>query len=628
MKLMEAFISNVFVKIYLISQIVTRFILSIYALFYKQINPSELPGIFVSGIANDLVSLSYALPCMLLISIIFDIILKNCARLLLFVRIFGCFALWLAMLSNLLSELVFWDEFGTRYNFIAVDYLIYTTEIIGTLKESLPYKEIISIIFVTSLVICAFSFRRLLNNSTSNLTKLYLAIISALLSYSSFCFYSPEKISLSNNVYAQEIARNGPYEFVSAFYNNGLDYFKFYPNIDSKEALDSVRSLIKQDNQEFVNDSSIERITTTNARPSKYNIVLIVVESLSAEYLTDFGSPDNITPYLDSIKKDSLFFTNLYATGTRTVRGLEALTLGTPPLPGSSIIRRPANSNLFNISTVFKHHGYDSNFMFGGFSYFDNLENYFSNNGYKVTDRNNLSKDEITFANIWGVADEDLFKKSLEINDESYNKHTPFFSLIMTTSNHRPYTFPENRIDLPSGGGRRAAVKYTDYAIGKFIEDAKKRGWFDNTIFIITADHCASSAGKTKLPIEKYHIPLLIYAPKILKPNVIDSLASQIDILPTIFGLLNFSYNSKFMGRDILKSPAGRAFISTYQSLGYMKNDHLVILHPKSTPQLYKLNGSDKEQITKDDNNEYLIKEAIGFYQTSYELFYNGKMKE
>lgn len=628
MKLIEAFISNTFVKIYLACQIVTRLVISVYALFYQQIHIAELPGIFASGMMNDFVSLSYALPFVLLISIIFGIILKKYDRLLLFVRILGCFALLLSMISNLLSELVFWDEFGTRYNFIAVDYLIYTHEIIGTLKESLPYKEIIAVISLISLVICAFSFRKLLNHKMTNLSKFFLSISSIIIAYSSFCFYSSDKILLSDNFYAQEIGRNGPYEFVAAFYNNGLDYFKFYQSINSKESLDSVRALIKQDNQEFVDDFSIERITKTNDPAKKYNIILVVVESLSAEYLTDLGSKDNITPYLDSIKKDSIFFTKLYATGTRTVRGLEALTLGNPPLPGSSIIRRPENSNLFNIATIFKNYGYDRNFIFGGFSYFDNLENYFSHNGYKVTDRNHLSKDEITFSNIWGVADEDIFKKSLEINDASYNKRTPFFSLIMTTSNHRPYTFPENRIDLPSGGGRSAAVKYTDYAIGKFIEDAKTKPWFDNTIFIITADHCASSAGKTKLPIEKYHIPLLIYAPKILKPNVIDDLSSQIDILPTIFGLLNFNYHSKFMGKDILNFPSNRAFISTYQSLGYMKDDHLVILHPKSTPQLYKLYGTDKKQITKDDNNEYLIKEAIGFYQTSYELFYDGRMKE
>jgi phosphoglycerol transferase MdoB-like AlkP superfamily enzyme len=281
---------------------------------------------------------------------------------------------------------------------------------------------------------------------------------------------------------------------------------------------------------------------------------------------------------------------------------------------------------LFNIGTVFKREGYDINFIFGGYSYFDNLQNYFSGNGYNILDRNHLGAGEISFANIWGVADEDILIKSLELADQSYKEGKPFFSLIMTTSNHRPYTFPEGRIDLPSGGGRNAAVKYTDYAIAHFLNLAKTHPWFDNTIFVITADHCASSAGKTDLPINKYHIPLLIYAPKLLKPQIIDSLASQIDIAPTVFGILDFSYDSKFFGQDVLQSPPNRAFISTYQLLGFMKNDYLVILSPNSLPKSYKLEGSKRTETNNPPAN--IVEEAISFYQTAYDLYIQGKMAE
>lgn len=627
MKLINCFLQNAFVRIYIISQIITRFILSAYGIANKQIIISDLPTLFFIGTINDIVSLAYILPTILLISIIFSFLFNrypNCLRL---IRVLGCFIILLIMVCNIVSELSFWDEFGTRYNFIAVDYLIYTQEIIGTLKESLPLTEIICGIFLLSLIICRLCIRILLSKETDNISKLYLSIISTIIAYGAFSVYSPDKILLSNNVYVQELGRNGPYEFVSAFYNNSLDYYRFYQSIESKEALGTVRSLIGQDNQTFIDNTSISRSTKASGRERKYNIVMIVVESLSAEYLSDFGNKYNITPNLDRLAKDSLFFSKIYATGTRTVRGLEALTLGNPPLPGSSIIRRPNNSRLFNIGTVFANHGYQNNFIFGGFSYFDNLENYFSHNGYNVIDRKNLSKDEISFANIWGVADEDIFNKALEVNDKASVNHTPFFSMIMTTSNHRPYTFPDNRIDLPSGGGRHAAVKYTDYAIGKFIDDARKKPWFKDTIFIITADHCASSAGKTHLPVEKYHIPLLIYAPEIIKPSMIDNIASQIDILPTIFGLLNFSYESKFMGRDIINSPSNKAFISTYQLLGYLKEDNLVILHPRAKPSLYKINQGSKELIIEPDTSgNEMIKEAISFYQTSYELFTSGKM--
>jgi phosphoglycerol transferase MdoB-like AlkP superfamily enzyme len=507
----------------------------------------------------------------------------------------------------------FWDEFGTRYNFIAVDYLIYTHEIIGTLKESLPITQIALILLIISAGL-AWLVDKIIPKE-KNPVSLWMVGLSSIPIAIAFYFHDSE-FQFIQNSYSKELAKNGPYEFFSAFRHNALDYDKFYKTIDRKEAIEIVRSQILQKNQEFTSDNVITRVTNNNHNQSKHNIVMIVIESMSAEYLGIFGNRDNITPNLDRICKDGMLFTNFYATGTRTVRGLEAVTTGIPPIPGSSIIRRKDNNDLFNLASVLKKNGYNTNFVYGGFSYFDNLENYFGGNGYKITDRGSLKSEEISFSNIWGVADEDILTKALDIEDGS----KPFFTLIMTTSNHRPYTFPDNRIDLPSGDGRNAAVKYTDYAIGKFLEDAKKKPWFENTIFVILADHCASSAGKTRLPVEKYHIPLVIYAPKIIASKEVSNLSSQIDLPPTILGLLGIDYESKFIGTDILNFPSNRAFISTYQLLGYLKNGKLVILSPLERVNTYSSSG----EMIRDENLE---KEAISFYQISNWLFFSGQMK-
>ncbi|MFZ2906413.1 MAG: sulfatase-like hydrolase/transferase, partial [Cyclobacteriaceae bacterium] len=189
-----------------------------------------------------------------------------------------------------------------------------------------------------------------------------------------------------------------------------------------------------------------------------------------------------------------------------------------------------------------------------------------------------------------------------------------------------PYTYPEGRIDIPSHTSRQGAVKYTDYSIGKFIKDASGKSWFRNTVFVIVADHCASSAGKTELPINKYHIPMLIYSPGNIMPGKMDRLMSQIDVGPTLLGLLNFSYTSKFYGYDIFRLEPGRerAFISTYQSLGYIKGDRLVILSPQLKVETFLVSG--KEQ-TKTENDQQLVDEAIAWYQTASYSFANGLMK-
>ncbi len=616
------------VRIYLIFQFITRILLSSYALWQQQITISDLVLIFVIGTFNDLISLCYFLPVISLVIIGFYKLLARYKFLYVSCSFIAYFCTIALLIFIAIAEIIFWDEFGVRFNFIAVDYLIYTHEIIGTVKESLPYIEILLGIIIITLLIVFFLRKYIINQaSTLNGKKhIFCVIMLFLLSLVAFNFYNPNKIAFNSNKYAIELAKNGPYEFFSAYFNNSLDYNKFYPVIDKNQALNIVRSNLSKEQQIYSNATTIERnIRASSFNSNKYNIVFITVESLSSEFMGKFGNQQNITPNLDKLAEQSIFFTNLYAVGTRTVRGLEAITLSVPPTPGSSIIRRPDNQSLFNIATIFKNQGYAVNFLFGGYSYFDNLQNYFHGNGYNIVDQGNLKSNEISFSNIWGVADEDILIKSLELADQNYKEGKAFFSLIMTTSNHRPYTFPEGRIDLPSGGGRSAAVKYTDYAIGKFLELAKTHPWFDNTIFVITSDHCASSAGKTDLPVNKYHIPLLIYAPNILKPQIVDNLASQIDIAPTILGLLNFSYNSKFFGQDILNMPANRAFISTYQLLGFMKDNHLVILRPQEQAKTYKLIAEDKIEI---ENIPSLVEEASSFYQVAHDLYIQGEMRE
>jgi phosphoglycerol transferase MdoB-like AlkP superfamily enzyme len=358
------------------------------------------------------------------------------------------------------------------------------------------------------------------------------------------------------------------------------------------------------------------------------NVIVMVVESLSAEFLGIFGNNNNLTPNIDKLAPQSLYCTNLYATGTRTDRGLESITLSVPPTPGRSIVKRPKNENMFSLGFIMKSRGYETKFIYGGYGYFDNMNYFFSHNGFDTIDRIDFSKNEITFENAWGVCDEDLFSKSIKEFNKSYNSHSPFLSLIMTTSNHRPYTYPEGRIDIPSHSGRNGAVKYADFAIGKFLRDAKREPWFKDTIFVIVADHCANSAGKTSLPVRKYRIPLLIYSPAHIAPQRIDTMVSQIDITPTILGLLNFTYRSKFFGKDILqlKPEQGRALIGNYEKLGYITHDVLTVLDIKKQASLYRFNRTtgESEQIPIEQN---IVDEAISYYQGADYLFKTGYNK-
>jgi len=206
-------------------------------------------------------------------------------------------------------------------------------------------------------------------------------------------------------------------------------------------------------------------------------------------------------------------------------------------------------------------------------------------------------------------------------NEKKLHPDQPVFTHVMTTSNHRPYTYPSGRIDIPSGSGREGVVKYTDYALGRFIESARTRPWFRDTVFVITADHGASARGTAQIPLNKYLIPAFIYSPGNVEPSRVDRLMSQIDLAPTLLGLLDFNYFTKFLGRDVLNSPveSDRAFVANFQTLGYMKGQRIAVLQPKQQLDVYQIENGVYKPLFGGD--ETLSREARAFYQVASTMF-------
>lgn len=588
----------------------------------------NLAGLFLIGFFYDLVNAAYV--CIPIVLYLWLAPMRIYGKAWHRFVLYGLFSvLTFLLLFNAVSEYFFWDEFNTRFNFIAVDYLVYTTEVIGNIQQSYPIGWIVLAISIISLLF-VYSLKNKIKESNIDQTPFWQRTkfvgLYGVLVVVIFFFVTNKQHRFSDNAYVNELAGNGLYELFAAYRNNELDYDQFYKRIDSKEAFSLVHQLLKTSDAEFVgsNEESINRQISNVGEEKRLNVVLISVESFSADFMASFGNQQGITPFLDSLAQRSLLFTNLYATGTRTVRGLEALSLCVPPTPGQSIVRRPNNEALFSLGKVFNEKGYESKYIYGGYGYFDNMSYFFGNNGYSVVDRSAIADEDIDYENVWGVADENLFELAIKEMDKS-STEKPVFAHIMTTSNHRPYTYPEGRIDIPSHTSRQGAVKYTDYSIGKFIKESSKKPWFNNTLFVIVADHCASSAGKTELPVNKYHIPMLIYSPSHIAPGRMERLMSQIDIGPTMLGLLNFSYTSKFYGYDMFKLEPGRerAFISTYQSLGYIKGDKLIVLSPQLKVESFTVSGKEQVKAKPDQNT---INEAIAWYQTASYSFTHGLM--
>jgi hypothetical protein len=307
---------------------------------------------------------------------------------------------------------------------------------------------------------------------------------------------------------ANDLAGNGLYEFFAANHRNELSYERHYavlpparisPWCARRSA--SPRRRGRAARRPAAAGAAIERRAGERREPRRG-----VPRCLR--------QPARLTPNLDRLARESLWFSGVYATGNRTVRGLEALSLALPPTPGQSIVRRPNNDKLFSLGQRVRGQGYAVLFAYGGYGYFDNMNAFLRRQRLPRGRPRAHPAARIKFENVWGVADEHLFDQVLDEIDREHSGRTAVFAHVMTTSNHRPYTYPAGRIDIPSGHRPRGAVKYTDYAIGHFLEQARHTPGSRDTVFVITADHGANARGTMRIPVDKYLIPLFVYSPQ------------------------------------------------------------------------------------------------------------------
>jgi len=530
-----------------------------------------------------------------------------------------------AMLFTAAAEGLFWNEFSARFNFIAVDYLIYTRETLGNIRQSYPVGPLLLAVAAMTIgllwAIRSAVWAAGIGAGGTLPQRLRASGAILALPLASFLVVGDAPREALPTTAARELAGNGYYDFARAFCANDLDFHAFYLTMPERDANSEMRHEFEEARSTSIftgGTHPLERKVSAIGSPKPLNVVLVTMESMGANFLESFGGRKGLTPNLDRLAEEGLRFTHVYATGTRTVRGLEALSLSIPPTPGQAVLTRRNNKGFQTLGGVLEAQGCEPLFIYGGYSYFDNMNDFFAGNGYTVVDRNSLAAGEISHETIWGVADEDLFKMVLREVDARVAAGKRAFAHVMTTSNHRPFTYPAGRIDIPSGSGRDGAVKYSDWAIGNFMREASTRPWFKDTLFVFVADHTSHARGRTDLPPENYRIPLIVYAPSILPPQTIAAVASQIDVGPTILALLNVSYTSQFFGQDILTEGQHhqRALMANYLTVGHMEEGILVELSPKRRVRVLEAN-TGRELASDSPQAISWIQETIAHYQVA-----------
>ncbi len=489
-------------------------------------------------------------------------------------------------------------QYDFRPNILMVEYLKYPKEILSMILKAYPLQLVIALSVTVAAV---YAMNRHLTHLfkktelsilwSAPLLTLLILVLGVAAARSTFDHrpVNPSTVAYSSDPLMNSLPMSSMYTTLYALYE-ALRYEKsndkIYGDMPEKLVLKEIYKGMNMNSQEFFNPDiptlHQQRSGLLKNSDKPKNIVIILEESLGADYVGALGGKD-ITPNLDALSKEGLWFNNLYATGTRSVRGIEAVITGFLPTPARSVVKLGGSQHgFFTIAQLLSEFDYSTSFIYGGEAHFDNMRRFFTNNGFsKIIDENDYVDPE--FYGSWGASDEDLFNKAHEEFTEKYRQGKPFFSLVFTSSNHSPFDFPDNKIELVEQPKSTVsnAVKYADYALGEYIKTAKQSEYWKDTIFLIIADHSDRVYGNNLVPVKRFRIPSLILGQNI-EPKVVNQICSQIDMLPTLLSLAGINATHPAIGHDLAREDfeemPGRAIMQFGNNYAYMEEGKVVVL--------------------------------------------------
>ncbi len=531
------------------------------------------------------------------------------------------------------SEVLFFDEFSSRFNYIAFEYLAYPTEVLSNLQQSYPLLPIVAGIAVGAILLYLPMRRRTTPLLFVQLPAVRrygffgatLALIAALAATTTMT-----STQLGDDRLANECAGNAVYSFGYYAWTNRFDYEPFYLTGNLTEGFDRVaRRVVGPGEHRHTGSSNPLDRTIDTGRPRRdYNVVLILEESFGSDFVGVLGDKRGLSPRLDALSRKGILFDNFFATGNRTARAIEATLTSLPPIPTESILKRDHSDRVYTMANILAERGYQRMFVYGGRGLFDGMRSFTLANGFeRFIEQSDYENPR--FTNAWGVCDEDIFDKALYTFDMAALRDKPFFGVVLTVSNHQPFTYPDGRISEPSSAQRRVnAIKYADHALGRFFDMAKDHPFHANTIYIVMGDHGARVYGAQMFPIKSYRIPVLMILPHGEQAGTrCSTLASSLDIAPTIMGRLGGSYRSVFYGRNVLgiEPSSAYALMQHNHSLALLRaDDTMTVLSCPKKVRSYRLDRATFGLKPVDDSKRD-VDDVIAFFQTANRLYYDEK---
>jgi phosphoglycerol transferase MdoB-like AlkP superfamily enzyme len=601
----------------------------------RLIDAEAIGKVLLSGLRIDIVTVSY----FSLIAILFLVLgsKQNYIGRLFLVLTRLWFVVWFTIIIYMeVATPAFIAEYDLRPNRLFLEYLIYPKEVFGMLWTGYKFELFIGFISIIIALYVSARFSQYLLNSTKYPRWYWRPVVAILVVF--FCLLgarstlghrpiNPSMVSFSTDSLVNDLILNSTYSVFYAAYQLGDDVsaITLYPSMTESEIVSVIQNDM-DDDLEFIDDNK----PTVSAHKASYqgsqkNIVILLLESHGAQFVKSLGGEQDLSPNIDKLYQEGWGFTQMYATGTRSVRGIEAVTTGFTPTPARSVVKlSKSQHDFFTIARLLAERKYQTQFIYGGESHFDNMKSFFLGNGFTdIKDFPTFNKPK--FIATWGASDEDLYDKANEEFSKFIQQGKPFFSLVFSSSNHSPYEIPDNTIEIHNQPkySRENAVKYADYALGKFIEKAKKSSYWDNTIFAVIADHDARAEGKSAIPVNHFHIPTVIFGGGI-EAKIDDRLISQIDLAPTLLSLAGIDSINPMIGHDFTKNvpvKKQRALMQRQNVFGYMSADkQVMVIEPGKN--IFSWKYSNKELIATHQDK------ALSNKALAYALFGSLAYKE
>ncbi|MDA3946837.1 MAG: sulfatase-like hydrolase/transferase [Helicobacteraceae bacterium] len=524
-------------------------------------------------------------------------------------------------------------EYDVRPNEIFINYLAYPKEVLGNIWAS--YKLELFVAFTMMAVVGVYYWRRTRKSFEAAFEAAWWMRILFLLPLLAVLFigirssfsHRAANISLAtytNSRLVNEVAKNSLFAIGYAFYSqkmHGSD-MSSYGKMELDEAYDRVSRQLHIPVGDRKHPFFREQQSHFKAVKPK-NLVIFVQESLGAQFVGELSSEKGITPNIDRLSKESIFFDELYSNGTRSVRGLAGSSAGILSVPGKGVLKRnKSQSDFFTVASLLQPYGYHSSFIYGGVSNFDNMRSWFLGNGFDEIIDQPKFKDP-AFLGVWGVCDEDLVNRANEEFIHHHVNNEPFVSVLFSTTNHTPFEFPAGRIELIEGepvSGVRNAIKFADYAIGKLISDAKKGGYFDDTVFMIISDHNVRTYGDDMVPVNMYRIMGMILGGGI-EPKRVKSLATQPDVLATALDAVGLDLSYPILGKSIFEDAGKEMVLMQFFNMYALRNgNNVAIVRPNKEALTFTYSG---EHLHPAEHNQTLELDTAAFIHVLNDIYQN-----